>query len=259
MFSSLHIVECVFLNFLKRFTMFNSLFGRKKKTYKHIFFDLDRTIWDFEQNMSDALRDVFFDFNLDSAFPNLPTFISTFTKHNDYLWEKYRLGELKKDVLRFKRFELTLRDYGVNEPLLVKKIDEEYIRITPMKTALIPNAREVLEYLKPKYKLHIISNGFNEVQFPKLERCHIAEYFDKVITSESSGYHKPCPEAFGISLSTANAKKEESLMVGDDMEIDIIGAKKFGIDQVFFNPKKISPKVKPTYEIHSLIELKTLL
>lgn len=236
-----------------------SLFSKKVKVYKHVFFDLDRTIWDFDQNMVDALRDIFFDNSLDSFFPDVTTFINTFTKHNDYLWEKYRLGELKKEVLRFKRFEMTLKDYGVNEPLVAKKIGDDYIRITPTKTALVPHSRELLEYLSPKYKLHIISNGFDEVQYPKLEKCHIAQYFDKVITSESSGYHKPCPEAFGYSLSSANAKKEESIMVGDDLEIDIIGAKKFGIDQIFFNRYNISHKVKSTYEVHNLLEVKKIL
>lgn len=239
--------------------MFNGLFGKKVKVYKHVFFDLDRTLWDFDQNMVDALRDLFFDYNLDSYFPDVTTFINCFTKHNDYLWEKYRLGELKKDVLRFKRFELTLRDYGVHEILLAKKMGEEYIRITPTKTALVPHTREVLDYLSKKYKLHIISNGFNEVQFPKLDKCHISKYFEKVITSESSGYHKPCPEAFGYSLSSANAKKEESIMIGDDLEIDILGAKKFGIDQVYFNANKLEHKAKPTYEIQSLLELTKIL
>ncbi len=239
--------------------MFNGLFSKKVKVYKHIFFDLDRTLWDFDQNMIDALRDIFFDYNLDSFFPDITTFINTFIKHNDYLWEKYRLGELKKDVLRFKRFDLTLRDYGVNEQLMAKKMGEEYIRITPTKTALVPHTREVLEYLSPKYKLHIISNGFDEVQFPKLEKCHIAKYFDKVITSETSGYHKPCPEAFGYSLSTANARKEESLMIGDDLEIDIVGAKKFGMDQIFFNRHKVPHKMKPTYEVNDLLEIMKIL
>jgi len=239
--------------------MFYGLFCKKVKVYKHIFFDIDRTLWDFDQNMLDALRDIYFDFNLSNYIPDINSFVNTYTKHNDYLWEKYRQGELKKDILRFKRFDLTLREYGVNEQLIAKKMGEEYIRISPTKTALIPHTREVLQYLNPKYKLHIISNGFDEVQFPKLERCHIAEYFDKVITSESSGYQKPCPEAFGFSLSAANAKKEESIMIGDDLEIDIIGAKKFGIDQIYFNRYSVAHKSKPTYEIHNLLELKKIL
>lgn len=239
--------------------MFNGLFSKKVKVYKHVFFDLDRTLWDFDQNMMDALRDIFFDFNLDSVFPDINTFVSTFTKHNDYLWEKYRLGELKKDILRFKRFEMTLKDYGVNEPLTAKKIGDEYIRITPLKTALVPNAREVLEYLKPKYKLHIITNGFDEVQFPKLEKCHIAKYFEKVVTSETSGYHKPCPEAFGYALSSVNARKEESIMIGDDLEIDIVGSKKFGMDQIFFNRHNLPHKIKATHEISNLLDIKKIL
>ena len=239
--------------------MLNGLFSKKIKVYKHVFFDLDRTLWDFDQNMIDALRDIFFDFNLDSVFPDIHTFINTFTKHNDYLWEKNRLGELKKDILRFKRFDMTLRDYGVNEPLVSKKMGDEYIRITPLKTALVPNAREILEYLKPRYKLHIITNGFDEVQFPKLEKCHIANYFDKVVTSETSGYHKPCPEAFGYALSSANARKEESIMVGDDLDIDIAGSKKFGMDQIFFNRHSISHKIKATHEVNNLLDIKKIL
>jgi len=240
--------------------MLKRLFNiQKKKDYKHVFFDLDRTIWDFEQNMNEALKDIYFDNALDSVFPDFTTFVRTFVKHNDRLWDQYRRGELKKDVLRFVRFDLTLKDYGMDDRYLAKQIGEDYIKITPTKTALIPNSREVLEYLSKKYKLHIISNGFNEVQLPKLEKCHIDNFFDKVITSEMSGYHKPCPEAFGFSLSHANAKKNESIMIGDDMKIDIEGAKKFGMDQIYFNPQRKPLKIKPTYSVNSLLEIKSIL
>lgn len=240
--------------------MFDSMFSiYKKKVYKHIFFDLDRTLWDFEQNMVEALKEIYFDNQLDVVFPDFTTFTNTFVKHNDRLWEQYRKGELRKEVLRFTRFDLTLKDYGLDDRYLAKKIGDDYINITPTKTALIPHARETLNYLGQKYKLHIISNGFNEVQLPKLQKCHIDHFFDKVITSEMSGYHKPCPEAFGFALSQANARKKESIIVGDDLEVDIAGAKKFGIDQVYFNPKHAKPKVKATYEIYSLPELTRIL
>lgn len=230
-------------------------FFARKRTYKHIFFDLDRTLWDFEQNKVDALRDLFFDYNLDNVFPDVMTFINTFTRNNDYLWDKYIKGELTKDVLRYKRFEVTLQDYSTKNEKLAKTLGEEYLKIMPLKTALINGTRDLLEYLSPKYKLHIISNGFNEVQFPKLERCHIAKYFEWVVTSENAGYHKPDPRVFGYSLSKANAKKEESIMIGDDLEIDIVGAKKFGMDQVYFNPEKKPHKLKVTHEVQSLSEI----
>ncbi len=239
--------------------MILDIFSKKQRAYKHIFFDLDRTLWDFEQNKEDALRDIFFDYQLDTVFPNILTFINTFTKHNDYLWEKYLKGELTKDVLRYKRFEVTLVDYGLNNTRLAKTLGEEYLKIMPLKTALVPGTRELLEYLSEKYKLHIISNGFNEVQFPKLERCHIEHYFEWVVTSEDAGYHKPDPRVFGHSLSKANAKKEESIMVGDDFEKDVEGAKKFGMDQIYFNPENKPRKFKATYEVQSLRDIMTIL
>ena len=100
--------------------MILDIFSKKQRPYKHIFFDLDRTLWDFEQNKEDALRDIFFDYQLDTVFPNILTFINTFTKHNDYLWEKYLKGELTKDGLRYKRFDVTLVDYGLNNTRLAK-------------------------------------------------------------------------------------------------------------------------------------------
>lgn len=230
-------------------------FFAKKRVYKHIFFDLDRTLWDFEQNKVDALRDIFFDFQLDTTFPTVTTFIDSFTRHNDYLWAKYLKGELTKDVLRFKRFEVTLLDYGLNNQRLAKTLGDEYLKVMPQKTALIAGTRDVLEYLSEKYKLHIITNGFNEVQLPKMERCHIEHYFEWIVTSEIAGYHKPDSRVFGYSLSKANAKKEESIMIGDDLEIDIVGAKKFGMDQIYFNPENKPHKLKVTHEVQSLRDI----
>ena len=109
-------------------------FFARKRVYKHVFFDLDRTLWDFEQNKVDALRDLFFDYNLDTVFPDVMTFINTFTRNNDYLWDKYIKGELTKDVLRYKRFEVTLQDYSTKNEKLAKTLGEEYLKIMPLKT-----------------------------------------------------------------------------------------------------------------------------
>ncbi|HCX99522.1 MAG TPA: noncanonical pyrimidine nucleotidase, YjjG family [Bacteroidales bacterium] len=227
--------------------------------YKHIFFDLDRTLWDFEHNMRLTLMDIFDRHNLSNYAPGPEHFIETFNLHNDRLWNSYQNGELKKKVLRYKRFEKTLGDYGIRNKDLVMVIDREYIDESPKKTVLIPHSIEVLEYLKNKYKLHIITNGFNEVQFAKIELCGISHYFTKVVTSEMSGHHKPHPKAFGYTVSLANARKEESVMIGDDYKADIIGAKSFGIDQIYFNPTQTKQAQKATFEITSLLELLKIL
>lgn len=228
--------------------------------YKHIFFDLDRTLWDFEQNMRNTLTAIYHDHNLNKAIPSSEVFIDTFIVNNNRLWASYQQGAMKKEVLRFKRFELTLLDFGIKDTILASVIGDEYMVESPKKTALMPNTIPILDWLYPKYKLHIITNGFNEVQFTKLKLCGIDKYFDKVITSEISGYHKPKAQAFGYSLAMANAKKTESIMIGDDLERDIIGAKGFGIDQIYFNPsQKPQNKVKSTHEINNLIELKDIL
>jgi putative hydrolase of the HAD superfamily len=227
--------------------------------YKHIFFDLDRTLWDFDQNMRLTLQEIFERHNLQSAFQDYDVFHRTFVGHNDRLWDWYRKGTMKKEVLRYKRFDLTLRDAGIKNEFLAQTIGEEYITESPRKTALIPHSIEVLDYLYKKYNLHIITNGFNEVQFTKIKLCGIDKYFQKVITSEMSGYHKPRTEAFMYLLSSLNAKKEEVLMIGDDLEIDIRGAKNTGMDQVYFNPEGTPHREEITYEIRCLLELNDFL
>jgi putative hydrolase of the HAD superfamily len=228
-------------------------------SYKHIFFDLDRTLWDFEHNMRLTLKDIYNKYDLSKSIPTYDTFIETFNGHNDKLWGWYQQGKMKKEVLRFKRFELTLNDFGIKNEFLAEAIGMDYITESPKKTELMPHALEVLEYLFPKYKLHIITNGSSEVQFTKLRLCGLERYFDKVITSEISGFHKPRNEAFSYPLSAANAKKNESIMIGDDLEIDIIGARNYGIAQVYFNPNSIKHTESITHEISSLLELKNIL
>jgi putative hydrolase of the HAD superfamily len=227
--------------------------------YKHIFFDLDRTLWDFEQNMRKTLCDIYDKHNLNEFISNHDIFIDTFARHNDRLWAQYQNGQMKKEILRYKRFEVTLNDFGIKNRVLAEVIGQEYIDESPKKTILVPHTIEVLDYLQNKYKLHIITNGFNEVQFTKLKLCGLEKYFDKVVTSEISGYHKPRPEAFGYPLSSANAKKSESIMIGDDLTMDIKGARDFGMDQIYYNPMAIPHNEEITHEIKSLIEIKEIL
>lgn len=233
-------------------------FSRRNRRYRHIFFDLDRTLWDFDRNMRLTLEELFERHDLARHFSSFENFFTAFNLHNERLWNEYRHGRLSKEVLRWKRFELTLKDYGVKNQELAETIGEEYVNESPMKTALLPNTLEVLEHLQQGYQLHIITNGFNEVQFTKLKLCRIEHYFTRVTTSEISGYHKPHPMAFAQPLSSVNARKAESIMVGDDLEIDIIGARNFGIDQVYLNTTATQHSERVTFEVSSLLELKKI-
>lgn len=230
------------------------------KKYQHIYFDLDRTLWDFDKNSVLAFKEIFSKYNLNNIFPDFNSFVCTYQKHNDDLWALYREGKIKKAKLRNERFLLTLEDFGIKDEKLAEKIGDEYVTISPMQTVLFPNVHEILTYLKAKkYNLYIITNGFKEVQYVKLENSNLTQYFDKVFTSEEVGHQKPKPEIFSHAITTVNAKKVQSIMIGDDINVDIQGAKDFGIDQIFFNPDRIDVNILPSFEIQDLIEIKNIL
>jgi putative hydrolase of the HAD superfamily len=225
--------------------------------YKHIYFDLDRTLWDFEGNSIDTLRDIQVKYDL--AHIDAEEFRQTFSFFNEEHWRMFREGRIKKEDMRQERFRKTLSKFGIQSKMLAGKIAAEYIRIGPTKTGLVPYAKEILEELHLHYSLYVITNGFLDVQTHKLQNSGISDYFKKVITSEHARSSKPKPGIFQHALTTANAKKSESLMVGDDLELDILGAKEFGIDQVYFNPAGLKHNESVTFEIRSLSELKKIL
>ena len=200
--------------------------------YKHIYFDLDRTIWDFDKNAEETFHEIYTKYKLEKIFSSFDNFYNTYVKHNELLWKDYRKGKIEKSLLSYKRFTLTLEDFGVYDEVLAKNIAHDYITISPTKKSLFPYAHETLDYLHKKYKLYIITNGFNEVQFTKLKNSELDKYFSKVFTSEDAGAQKPNPKIFDNALKSVNALKNESIMIGDDLEADILGAKKFGLDQV---------------------------
>lgn len=230
------------------------------KKYKHIYFDLDRTLWDFEANAREAFDQIYEAFALEKKLPGVDLFIAAYNKHNEKLWHFYRKGLIKKEFLRTERFNLTLKEFGINNHILASDIGDQYMLLAPSKTNLVPGTLEVLGYLLLKnYKLYVITNGFKDVQLQKLTNCDIIKYFSKVFTSDDAGYQKPRKEIFEYALKTVNAAKNESVMVGDDYPIDIEGAKAFGIDQVFFNRDgHTNYTFKPTYEIGELRDLKNI-
>jgi putative hydrolase of the HAD superfamily len=229
------------------------------KNYKHLFFDIDRTLWDYETNAREALLDMFHKWNLSNLAIDFESFIHVFNRYNDMLWIKFQHGQIKKEALRDRRFYLTLKKLGEKDNDLALKLSADYIELSPNKTNLFPEVIETLEYLKPKYHLHIITNGFNEVQFRKLRNCGIERFFEKIVTSDNAGSQKPNLKIFEYALTSVNAKKTESLMIGDDWNLDVLGAKAYGVDQVYFNPNDKPKEGKATFEIKSIGELITLL
>ena len=227
---------------------------------KHIFFDLDRTLWDFEKNSHTTLLQLIKDFKLiEKGIDNADIFIKKYKIHNEKLWELYREDKIKKEELRGKRFQLALSEYDIDDSELAEQFGLAYIQQCPIKTTLFPYTHEVLLYLKKKYSLHIITNGFEEVQHIKLASSDLTQYFDVIVTSEQVGVKKPNAKIFEFALEQAKAKPDESIMIGDDFPVDILGAEKIGMQGVYFNPNKLAHSNAVVHEIFCLSELIALL
>jgi len=231
-----------------------------KRTYKHILFDLDHTLWDFEKNSTEALLEVYDHFQLSrhNKFTAVE-FILKFKEVNASLWDQYNLNKIEKEYLRNERFKLTLEGLGIQENEIPPEIGEIYIQLCPVKPHVIPHSFEVLDYLKPKYKLHIITNGFDDVQDIKLSHSKLKNYFDFIFTSERAGHKKPSKEMFEKAIEWLGADPEECIMIGDNPVTDIQGAINASLDVIYFNPGNLPHSLPVTYEIRSLIELKNIL
>lgn len=226
---------------------------------KNIFFDLDRTLWDFEKNSRLVLEEIFCEFNLkEKICVQKEVFINEYKKINETLWNQYRVGKIKKEFLRNSRFKQTLELFNCHDESLSIEISDYYVKECPKKKNLFPNTIKILDYLKNKYNLHIITNGFEEVQTIKLKSSGLSDYFDQIITSEKIGVKKPDPKIFSFALTSAKANKENSIMIGDDLKVDILGAENFGIRAVYFNPDMNIHNEKISFEIKNLDELISL-
>jgi putative hydrolase of the HAD superfamily len=230
------------------------------KDYQHIFFDLDRTLWDFDKNAHETFCDIFEKYDLENRGAiKLDDFVVSYINHNERLWALYRDGNIEKHYLRWHRFEATLRDFQIDDQELAKTIGNAYVTISPQKTNLLPNAVAVLGYLKEKYALHIITNGFEEVQFTKMKNCNIRHFFDHIITSEAAGSKKPDAGIFDFALNVVGTEPSKCIMIGDDLDTDIIGAAKAGIDAIYFNPGNVPHNGGVLYEISDLNQLTQML
>jgi putative hydrolase of the HAD superfamily len=224
--------------------------------YRHLFFDLDRTLWDMDRNAKETLAELFERYKLqERGIASSEIFIEHYNRYNDLLWDRYRRKLIDKAVLRALRFKQTFAHLGIHDKELTALFDNEYINEAPKKKNLIPGTIETLDILKKDFQIHIITNGFPEVQHHKIKHSGLKDYFDVIITSEGCGYAKPDARIFSHALKKSGAKKEEALMIGDDLAVDIVGARNAGWDQVFFNPAKGEHSEKVTYEISEIKEM----
>jgi putative hydrolase of the HAD superfamily len=224
---------------------------------KHVFFDLDHTLWDFEKNSELAFEKIFKE---NSVTANMDDFLAIYKPLNLKYWKLYREEKVSKEELRYSRLKNSFDavNYQISDAL-IDKLADDFIENLANFNHLFEGTFELLDYLKDKYTLHIITNGFEEIQSKKMINSKIHHYFDQIITSESVGVKKPNSRVFEFALEVANAKKENSVMIGDSLEADINGALSAGLQAihcVFDNPKSTG---KDFISVNSLLEIKEYL
>lgn len=224
----------------------------KFSNIRHIFFDLDHTLWDFDRNSGLAFDSIFAKHQIKVR---LEDFLAVYAPINENYWKLYREDRVTKDDLRFGRLRDAFDGMKVNvTDSKIKQLSIDYIDHLPNHNHLLEGTKEILEYLYPQYELHIITNGFKEVQHKKLESSGIMKYFRTITTSEDVGVKKPNKLIFKVALDNAAAKIEESIMIGDNFEADIMGAKDFGMKAILYNYYKTeySPDHQQVMEMKEL-------
>ena len=227
---------------------------------KHIFFDLDHTLWDFETNSAKTFEFIFKENNIDVLLDN---FLHHYVPINHQYWKLYREDKVTKSVLRYKRLKdsFNAMNYKVSD-VMIDHLAEVYIDNLANYNKLFDGAVELLNYLSPKYQMHIITNGFEEIQTKKMKASGILHFFDQIITSESVGVKKPNPKIFNHALFLAEANVEHSIMIGDNLEADILGAQQVGLKTIFFNIHNTSEAFPENFKpiiVDKLIEIKQYL
>ena len=228
--------------------------------YKNLFIDLDDTLWDTYHNNKKCLEELYTDHHFDRYYASFEAFFAIYWPHNELLWKQYRAGEIDRQTLIIDRFRYVLRPLGIEDTQSVLAVNNDFLQRTTTKTGLVPGAIELLEYLRPSYRMYILSNGFREVQDKKLRNSGLAPYFTRMILSEDAGIQKRHKGIFDFALINTNSRRNETLMIGDCFEADIFGAHQSRIDQLWFNPQDLPPQeFTPTYTVKRLEEIKGIL
>ncbi|WP_418262097.1 YjjG family noncanonical pyrimidine nucleotidase [Flavobacterium faecale] len=225
-------------------------------TITDVFFDLDHTLWDFDKNSALAFERI-----LGHSHPSveLNAFIEAYIPINQSCWKLFQYNKISHDELRYNRLKYSFDalNYSISDQE-IDRISEQYIEILPENNHLFDGTFEILDYLKSKYKLHIITNGFAEVQYKKMHNAQLTAYFTTITNSEMAGVKKPNPVIFEYALNLAKAKKETSIMIGDSLDADVQGALDIGLDAIYFN-ETISENSAHFKQITHLLELKQYL
>ena len=229
--------------------------------YPHLFFDLDHTLWDFETNSRKTLANLFETNDLASkGVPDFNQFFERYTYHNHRLWDRYTKGFIKQDELRWKRMWLALLDFKLADESLSRSLGIQFLEQLPEQKSLFPYTIEILTYLKEKkYRMHLVTNGFEKVQHHKIQQTNLAQFFEQVITSEASNSLKPNKEIFEYAMNKAGAIASESIMIGDNLDADIQGGINAGMDTIFVNHLNVEPYITPTFVVYHLKELENIL
>lgn len=230
------------------------------KNIKHVFFDLDHTLWDFESNSKATIMELHLRYGIEAfAGCNFEDYFTVYSKINAELWDRYRHNTISKEALRTERFRLSLLEIGYQEEDIPNQIGFDYLDICPTKTKLFPGAISSLEYLNSKYPVHMITNGFSESQTRKLKHSGLDSYFKELIISDLVGLKKPDPRIFDLALERSGAKAEESVYIGDNYKVDILGGKQAGWNVIWFNVKEDFSDDESIIRIKNLEELQELL
>lgn len=228
--------------------------------YTDILLDLDDTLIDTAENTRITVGEIYEDYNFGNYFPSFNDFYTIYYANVSRLWQLYSHGKITKKTLQRERFLGALNTVEEITEEQALAINDDFIARIMEKGVLIEGAKELLDYLSPKYKIHILSNGFTEMQYKKMDSAGLSSYFDKVILSDIVGVNKPHSDIFAYAMNEVGRNKNEVIMIGDNVVNDIQGAYDYGIDQIWFNPEGISPgDIKPTYTVRSLDEIKTIL